>query len=82
MSNEYNKPPLGTKPATIHAEERAKDLADAISRNILADNFHHCKMWAEELAIQIEIAQKFKPIEIIGLDKCGLRKGGDSDDNL
>ena len=71
MSNEYTKPPLGTMPATIHAEERAKDLADAISRNILCDNFHYCKMWAEELAIQIEIAQKFKPIEIIGLHKGG-----------
>ncbi len=74
MSNEYTKPPLGETPATIHAEERAKDLADAISRNILYGNFHYCKMWAEELAIQIEIAQKFNPIEI-----KGLRKGGDNE---
>lgn len=79
MNNEYTKPPLGTMPATIHAEVRAKELADAISRNILDGNFHYCKTWAEELAIQIEIAQKFMPIEIIGLDKCGLRKGGDTE---
>ena len=79
MSNKYTKPPLGTMPATIHAEARAKDLADAISRNILDGNFHYCKMWAEELVIQIEIAQKFEPIEIIGLDKCGLRKDGDTE---
>ena len=79
MSNEYTKPPLGTMPATIHAEVRAKELADAISRNILAGNFHYCKTWAEELAIQIEIAQKFKPIEIIGLNKRGLRKDGEDE---
>ena len=80
MSNEYKKPPLGAEPATIHAEARIKDLADAISRNIRHGNFHYCKMWAEEIAIQMEIVQKFKTIEIIGLDKRGLRKGGEDND--
>lgn len=73
--NEYNKPPLGAEPATIHAESRAKDLADAISRNICEDNFHHCELWAEELQIQIEIAKKFKPIPIYGLCKDGENDG-------
>lgn len=27
---DYNKPPLGVKPAELHAEERAKELADAM----------------------------------------------------
>lgn len=67
--NEYNKPPLGCEPGYIHAEARAKELADAISRRICDNDFHHCKTWAEELMIQIEIAQKFKPIDIIGLTK-------------
>lgn len=69
--NEYNKPPLGCEPGYIHAEARAKELADAISRNILDGNFHYCEMWAEELQIQIEIAKKFKPIRIFGLCKDG-----------
>lgn len=67
--NDYNKPPLGAKPAELHAEERAKELADAISRNILDGNFHYCEMWAEELIIQIQLAKRFKPIKIIGLQK-------------
>jgi len=67
--NEYNKPPLGAEPATIHAESRAKDLADAISRNICEDKFHYCELWAEELIIQIQLAKKFKPIEIRGLQR-------------
>lgn len=71
LNNEYKKPPLGCMPATLHAEQRAKDLADAISRNILDDNFYYCKYWAEELMIQIEIAEKFQPIRIIGLEKGG-----------
>ena len=69
MTKEYNKPPLGCEPATIHAEARAKELAEAISRNICDDNFHYCKHWAEELMIQIELAQKFKPIKIVGLER-------------
>ena len=67
--NGYNKPPLGAEPATIHAESRAKDLADAISRNICEDNFHYCELWAEELIIQIQLAKRFKPIKFIGLHK-------------
>ena len=67
--NDYNKPPLGVKPAELHAEERAKELADAISRNILDGNFYYCKMWVDELKTQIEIAKRFKPIEFIGLHK-------------
>ena len=73
--NEYKKPPLGVMPAELHAEERAKDLADAISRNILYGNFHSCELWAEELQIQIEIAKKFKPIPIYGLCKDGENNG-------
>ncbi len=69
MINEYNKPPLGAEPATIHAESRAKDLADAISRNICEDNFHYCELWAEELIIQIQLAKRFKPIKFTGLLK-------------
>ena len=67
--NEYNKPPLGVMPAELHAEERAKELADAISRNILDGNFHYCEMWADELRTQIEIAKRYKAIRIIGLQK-------------
>lgn len=72
--SEYNKPPLGCEPAYIHAEARAKDLADAISRNICDGNFHYCEHWAEELIIQIQLAKRFQPIKIVGLDKVGLER--------
>ena len=68
--NDYNKPPLGAEPAMIHAESRAKDLADAISRNICEDNFYYCEMWAEELIIQIQLAKRFKPIRFTGFIKA------------
>lgn len=67
--NEYNKPPLGAEPATIHAESRAIDLVDAISRNICEDNYHYCELWAEELLIQIRLAKKFKPTKFIVLNR-------------
>lgn len=67
--SDYRKPPLGAKPAGLHAEERAKELADAISRNILDGNLHYCESWAEELIIQIQLAKRFKQIIFTGFLK-------------
>lgn len=75
--NDYEKPPLGVKPATLHAEERAKELADAISRNILNDRFKECSTWVEELRVQIDLARTFynPPVRIVGLRKLDEEEG-------
>lgn len=50
------KPPLGVKPCFIQAEERIKDLADAISRYANRGDYETIKRWAREICLQCDIA--------------------------
>lgn len=48
------KPPLGVKPIWLVAEERIKDLSEAITRLIASDEIHYLKIsqvkdYAEEI---------------------------------
>lgn len=54
-----DKPPLGAKPCHIHAEQRIKDLSNAILRNIGSDKpkYDSIRKWAREIALQCELAE-------------------------
>lgn len=54
------KPPLGVKPCYIQAEERIKDLAEAISRYADRGDYEVVKKWAREICLQCEIAEMEK----------------------
>jgi hypothetical protein len=58
--NDYTKPPLGASPAYISAENRIKELAEAISRaSVEGRNYiGHITLWAKEIIWQCEIMQK------------------------
>ena len=51
------KPPIGAKPYYIQAEDRIKELAEAISRN---PNCDRVKEWAVEIALQKELIDRMK----------------------
>lgn len=55
-NDKTTKPPLGVKPCFIQAEERIKDLADAISRYAHKGDYEIIKRWAREICLQFEIA--------------------------
>lgn len=55
-NDKTTKPPLGVKPCYIQAEERIKDLADAISRYANRGDYEIIKKWANEICLQCEIA--------------------------
>ena len=57
------KPPLGVKPCFIQAEERIKDLADAISRYANRGDYEIIKRWANEILMQCDIAEMEKDEE-------------------
>lgn len=54
-----DKPPLGTKPCHIHAEQRIEDLSNAILRNIGSDKpkYDLIRKWATEIVLQCDIAE-------------------------
>ena len=68
-----NKPPLGVKPAELHARQRIVALASAICRYAASDDVDFYKSgsmvrdWADELERQIEIAIDFTKVPIIPL---------------
>ena len=55
------KPPLGVKPAQIHAWQRIGDLAEAIHRHYESQNGNPARvaLWAEEIVIQAKVIQRF-----------------------
>lgn len=59
--SETTKPELGTKPYYIHAEERIRDLGEAIARNahMARMNTQRDKIieWAREITLQIAIIE-------------------------
>ena len=71
-----NKPPLGVKPAELHARQRIVALASAICRYAASDDVSFydkgsmIRDWADELERQIEIAINFTktPVIPISLD--------------
>lgn len=69
--SDMKKPPLGVKPAYIHAAERIKDLADAISRNAMESNTYYLRIWANEMVNQIALLNEYKPVEIRRVGKTG-----------
>lgn len=57
------KPPLGVKPVWLVAEERIKDLSEAITRLITGDETHYYKFnkakdYAEEIKQFCTLAQE------------------------
>ena len=54
-----DKPPLGCTPAWIRAQDRIKELADAISRNAYNElrSTGYMRMWAQEIIMQIDIME-------------------------
>lgn len=58
----YTKPPLGAAPAYISAENRIKELADAISRTSEQGRFYtgHITLWAREIILLCELMEKIK----------------------
>ena len=58
--NDYTKPPLGASPAYISAENRIKELAEAISRASVEGRYYtgHITLWAKEIIWQCDIMQK------------------------
>jgi len=56
-STVLSKPPLGVKPCYIQAEQRIKDLADAISRYANRGDYEIIKRWANEILMQCDIAE-------------------------
>lgn len=54
---ESEKPPLGTKPSWLQAEERIKELASAIERNAEKKNVNRLRVWIEELGYQCDILE-------------------------
>ena len=57
------KPPLGVKPIWLVAEERIKDLSEAITRLIASDETHYLKLnktkdYAEEIKVFCKLAQE------------------------
>lgn len=57
------KPPLGVKPIWLVAEERIKDLSEAITRLIASDETHYYKLckakdYAEEIKQFCVLAQE------------------------
>ena len=67
--NDYTKPPLGASPAYITAENRIKELAEAISRaSVEGRNYTgHITLWAKEIIWQCEIIQKSDNHRTVGL---------------
>jgi ribulose 1,5-bisphosphate carboxylase large subunit-like protein len=59
---DYTKPPLGASPAYIPAENRIKELAEAITRTSIEGRNYtgHISMWAREIIMQCEIMEKIK----------------------
>lgn len=57
---DYTKPPLGASPAYITAENRIKELAEAISRASVVGKHYigHITLWANEIIWQCEIMKK------------------------
>lgn len=58
-----SSPPLCVKPYFIQAEERIKDLADAISRYANRGDYETIKRWANEILMQCNIAEMEKDEE-------------------
>lgn len=58
-TKDCTKPPLGTKPCRIHAEQRIEDLSNAILRNIGSDNpkYDLIRKWATEIVLQCDLAE-------------------------
>lgn len=63
VTEPIEKPPLGVKPYFIQAEERIKDLADAISRYVNRGDYEIIKRWANEILMQCDIAEMEKDEE-------------------
>ena len=67
-----NVPPIGVMPAWLHSVKRISELAGAIQR--YADDEHGAerrfliRMWAEELAWQLDVWDKFTDLEEKMLD--------------
>ena len=51
------KPPIGVKPYYIQAEDRIREIAEAIIRN---PNCDRVKEWAVEIALQKELIDRMK----------------------
>lgn len=60
--HDYTKPPLGAIPAYIPAENRIKELAEAIARTSAEGRVYtgHITMWAREIILQCELMEKIK----------------------
>ena len=66
--NETTKPELGTKPYYIHAEDRIRDLGEAIARNALMAHMNSQRdkiiEWAREITLQIAIIETLEQPKI------------------
>ena len=63
---DFTKPPLGATPAYIPAENRIKELAEAIIR-VSTEGRNHTgliSLWAEEIALQCQLMEKMRTAEI------------------
>ena len=58
--NNLIKQPLGVKPCYIQADERIRDLSDAISRYAGTGNYKTIRKWAKEILMQCDIAEMEK----------------------
>ncbi len=63
--NNSAKPLLGAKPCYIQADERIKDLSEAISRYAGTGNYKTIRKWAKEILMQCDIAEMEKNEEMV-----------------
>lgn len=55
--NDTNKPPLGARPYYIAAENRIKELAQAISRYADTGMTENITEWAQEIILQCALLE-------------------------
>lgn len=54
---DWKKPPLGARPCFVLADERIKELSEAITRYSGTGEYKIMKKWAKEIVMQCDIAE-------------------------